>query len=275
MSTPQPVPSESTIVKVTPELAADWLENRNLETNRKLSSTVAARYAKAMAEARWLTTHQGIAFDNDGFLIDGQHRLKAVIIAGIPVELFVAVGFSNETFAVLDSGHRRQAGQMITGKYGPMLAAAARFLGVADGTFTDELVGNTFAMRADSDQILAIVEAWPELHPLCPMVSTARTAARITPAPHLAVMAQAARTRYADRIDAWGRGLINGAGLSSTDPRLVIRNRFIRDTKMFQASSGRAAAYAYIVKAWNAFAVGADLRFLRYRDEEAVPVVIS
>jgi hypothetical protein len=108
VSDPFPLPDGSTIVKITPEIAADWLENRNLGKNRKLSLRTAGRYAKAMSDGRWMVTHQGIAFDSDGFLIDGQHRLRAVVLAGMSVEMFVAVGFDSGTFAILDIARRRQ-----------------------------------------------------------------------------------------------------------------------------------------------------------------------
>lgn len=270
-----PLPNSSTIMKITPEVATDWLENRNLSTNRNLSISTASRYAKTMSEGRWLLTHQGIAFDSDGFLIDGQHRLQAVILAATPIEMFVAVGFNNDTFAVLDSGLRRQAGQLVKGKYGVMLAAAARFLGAVDGTLTGHLASGVFAAQADNDQILAVVEAWPEAADHAHVAQSACAAARITPAPHLAVLAQAARTQYAPRLGEWGRGIVDGVGLEATDPRLVLRTRFIRDNKTFRGPAGRILAYAYTVKAWNAYAVGAELRFLRVRDDEQMPTVVS
>jgi hypothetical protein len=36
-----------------------------------------------------MVTHQGIAFDTQGVLVDGQHRLAAIIEADRPVELTV------------------------------------------------------------------------------------------------------------------------------------------------------------------------------------------
>lgn len=275
MSDPFPLPDGSTIVKITPEIAADWLENRNLGKNRNLSLKTAGRYAKAMSDGRWMVTHQGIAFDSDGFLIDGQHRLRAVVLAGVSVEMFVAVGFDSDTFAILDSGRRRQAGQMIAGKYGSLLAAAARFTGVADGSFTDDLVMGVYPSYAENDQVLAVVEAWPELAEYAPIATSASRSARIVPAPHLAVMAQAARTQYAYRLKGWADGVVEGTGLDKMDPRLIIRDRFIREATRLGSSNSRVLAYAYVVKAWNAWAVGADLRFLRLVENEKIPAVVA
>jgi len=34
-------------------------------------------FAEAMRRGEWMVTHQGIAFDTQGVLVDGQHRLAA------------------------------------------------------------------------------------------------------------------------------------------------------------------------------------------------------
>lgn len=60
-------------VDVTPEMAAKWLEGNVL--NRPLKQAHVDRLAREMAAGRWRLTHQGIAFDVSGCLIDGQHRL--------------------------------------------------------------------------------------------------------------------------------------------------------------------------------------------------------
>lgn len=38
-------------------------------------------FAEAMSRGEWMVTHQGIAFSSAGVLVDGQHRLAAVIEA--------------------------------------------------------------------------------------------------------------------------------------------------------------------------------------------------
>jgi hypothetical protein len=63
----------SEIVVVTPELASKWLA-RN-KKNRRVYQGRVALYASQMASGEWHLTHQGIAFDELGNLVDGQHRL--------------------------------------------------------------------------------------------------------------------------------------------------------------------------------------------------------
>lgn len=72
---------------ITPELAKLYLGHN--ESNRTLRRTRVMQYAHDMKEGKWNLTGQGITFGRDGNLLDGQHRLNAVIVAGVPVNFLV------------------------------------------------------------------------------------------------------------------------------------------------------------------------------------------
>lgn len=72
---------------VTPALAKIWLyQNKN---NRSVRNQVVDNYAEQMKSGKWDLTGQGITFDENGDLIDGQHRLNAVIKADMPIEMLI------------------------------------------------------------------------------------------------------------------------------------------------------------------------------------------
>ena len=273
------IPEQPQIMRITPDLANDWLDNRNLSSsrpvnNRTMSKHIVRKYAEAMAEGRWMRTHQGIAFDSDGWLIDGQHRLAAIIEVGMPVEMMVVPNCAPETFAVLDTGFRRQAAHLIP-VGGPTIAAAARALGTVTGAWNlRNVVSGVFDNAATNDQILGVYENWrQELDELAPLVSRCYTRTRINKGFHLAVLAQAARTDYADGIDNWLDGLNTGENLASDDPRLHLRNRFLREFRVLNSSAGRGTAYRLIVRAWNAHAGGKPVQLLRAREDLPPPEV--
>jgi hypothetical protein len=62
-----------------------------------------------MASGEWHLTHQGIAFDELGNLVDGQHRLLAVIESGVPTRFWVFNGVSREAMIAIDMGKTRSA----------------------------------------------------------------------------------------------------------------------------------------------------------------------
>jgi len=82
----------SQVIKVTPPLAESWLKQNTF--NRTVSRHTVSRYAHDMRVGAWTLNHQGIAFDDDGVLVDGQHRLMAVIDANAEVDMMVTWGAS-------------------------------------------------------------------------------------------------------------------------------------------------------------------------------------
>jgi hypothetical protein len=78
------------IVEVSPSLADKWLENNTF--NRSISRRQVLRYSSDMRRGKWVLNHQGIAFSDDGTLVDGQHRLAAIVDSGVTVTIMVTWG---------------------------------------------------------------------------------------------------------------------------------------------------------------------------------------
>src|SRR5256885_4562153 len=74
----------SRVVTITPKKAAEYLERNT--ANRPLSAKTVRDFAAAMRRGEWQVTHQGIAFDTTRALVDGQHRLAAIVQADVPVQ---------------------------------------------------------------------------------------------------------------------------------------------------------------------------------------------
>lgn len=85
---------------VTPRMAEKWLERNSV--NRVVQVTHVDRLASDMEEGQYVTTHQGIAFDVDGILIDGQHRLTAIVQSGHTVKMLVTTGLPKRAQAMID-----------------------------------------------------------------------------------------------------------------------------------------------------------------------------
>lgn len=91
------------IVTITPEMAKEMLSKNN--ANRKIRTSTVDFYAKQMKEGSWHLTGQGITFGQNGQLLDGQHRLNAIVKADIPVEMLVVR--DAEVVSTYDCGIRR------------------------------------------------------------------------------------------------------------------------------------------------------------------------
>lgn len=100
-------PENSVKTQITPKLAADMLAyNRS---NRPVQSARVTLYARQMAAGEWRYTREPIIFSDAGRVIDGQHRLMAVIEAMTPITADVAFGAADDCFAFIDVGATRTA----------------------------------------------------------------------------------------------------------------------------------------------------------------------
>lgn len=94
------------LVAVTPKLAREWL-GRNAENQRLRRDTKVDQYARDMAAGHWPITGDTVKVTADNKLLDGQHRMAAVIQADITVPMLIAYGVPAEVMTVLDTGLAR------------------------------------------------------------------------------------------------------------------------------------------------------------------------
>lgn len=95
----------ATLEFVTPELAASYLEKNFL--NRPLVKTFLSRLVGDIKSQNYMPNHQGVAFDEAGALIDGQHRLNAITISGISLWMFVVRNVPCKSRISVDTGKSR------------------------------------------------------------------------------------------------------------------------------------------------------------------------
>lgn len=277
-----PLPSEGQVMGVTPEMASDWLSTRRWPNNRNISRTITAKYLGDIRQGRWKLTRQGLIFDTEGFLIDGQHRLSS--LANTPPEdlqaqyghpwldFWVYPDEPTDTFDSYDQNFRRVAAHLINEPNSVALAASSRFL--ASVVDQDPWSFPRFG-RLSTAEVLATKDAWPELSRYMSDGLTVKARGGVPVPPHMAVIAQAARTPLGtpEKINEWFDVLRTGIAPSGDDPRFRLRDRFLRDGRTLSASNFRPMVYSMIVKAWNAHAKGEELTTLRWRLDERIPTV--
>jgi len=100
-----------TIETITPQIAAEYLK-MNIGNRPPKKGTISV-YARDMAAGKWLLSPQGVAFDTNGILIDGQNRLFAVIKSGATIEMAVFRDVAPEVREVLDDGVKRNTSDVL------------------------------------------------------------------------------------------------------------------------------------------------------------------
>lgn len=115
MATPlrtKTAPVRAEIITVTPHMARAWLAENG--SNRSLRRILIRTYANEMMAGRWRVTGEAIQFGTDGRLLNGQHRLNAVIMADTAVPMLVVSGVDPDAQLVMDSGAKRTASDALS-----------------------------------------------------------------------------------------------------------------------------------------------------------------
>jgi hypothetical protein len=110
-------------IDVTPAMASDWLHNNF--RNRPVKQDVVQAYARDMLNGTWAPTHQGLAFNDRDELIDGQHRLLAIVLSGRTIRMMVTFGLPSAidgkemtTMDAVDRGASRSVADQLTIQHG-------------------------------------------------------------------------------------------------------------------------------------------------------------
>lgn len=95
----------ATIELVSPDKAARWLEQA--ADNRSISGGHVDRIGRALTDREWRVSNQGIGLDYAGRVIDGQHRLKAIVGTGVAAYMVVVRGLDPDAIRAIDDTRKR------------------------------------------------------------------------------------------------------------------------------------------------------------------------
>ncbi len=223
--------------------------------NRRVRSAGVTRLARAMSAGRYLATPVPVIICGDGIVIDGQHRLSAVIEAGVPAPLTFAFGWPYDIFKVLDTGIVRNGGDILSihgEEWSDQLAASLRKLTVTQGS---QPRSNA---RVDNDELLDILADNPEMRLSCPVGGRIYRALKVSPtaitvAHYLITRDPNNREKAEIFFDKLGSGL----GLTSKRDPIYQLRKFLQEGD-FRGKAGTAATVitASTIKAFNAFKAG-------------------
>lgn len=256
------------VVTVTPDLAKDLLR-RNTH-NRRMRDRAVADYARDMAAGHWSLNGEAIKIATDGTVLDGQHRLRSVIAAGVSVPMFVIVGLDPATQETMDTGRKRTTGDVMTlrGETSSTTLAAVlrRVWSWNQGDY--RLAGNYSATTAECAQLLA---EHPELRRSTEIAVRTRAAFPHIPQSVLGT-AHYLFTKLNEGETAWFfQRIADGAELPVGHPVLALRAR-VTSERLETARISESRHMAYLVRTWNAVREGRSLDRLVLAPNSAMPM---
>lgn len=281
------VPSTATdgpvynVIDVTPELAKKWLAQNT--HNRNLRERVVNGYAADMRDGNWVEDGQSIKFAKGGIvlldnppihggpLLDGQHRLTAVVSADTTVRMLVVTNLDGATQETMDTGAKRSLGDVLKlrgeERYVPLAAVMLR-------VYLWDVQGQRRSMKADRSrpthrQLLQFLEEHPELRRSAEIGARVRASVSISASSAGLCHWLFSRIDQSDCAFFFAR-LTDGAGLDTDDPIYALR----RVAENFAKDKGRIGEEhmtALVIKGWNAYREGRRVRLLTYKPGGATP----
>jgi hypothetical protein len=209
----------ATVVNVTPKLAEELLAKN--ARNRNIRASRVAEYAREMQAGNWLINGETIVVSESGNLLNGQHRLKAVIKADVAVPMLLATGVAESAFPTLDAGLSRKAADTLNLRGVASATRVAAMARLVLNYVNDSKIND----RRSPREIDEVVRDHPEIidytNAYRRLIALGRTGA-------------AACVMIADRfsgksplVTEFAEGVMSGADLAEGDVRLAYRNRMI------------------------------------------------
>lgn len=251
---------------VTPQIAAKWLSGH--ENYRNLRPKYAKRLAADMLAGNFHEVGDPIRFDSSGALIDGQHRLSAIVESGVSMPMWICKGVDN--IEVVDCGTPRRAADSVRFATGiphhKNAVAALRRLhsnGLTDISGCDQPTN----LALTNPQIVNYVSEHPEFERA---VNDGQAAShkKILMGSEAIAALHLAQVKSLDYDDVLGflNTVRDGDGLRKGNPAHTLRERLIGAPA--HGGSAATARMWFILRALEAQLSGQEIKMLRYRPRE-------
>lgn len=278
---------------ITPEMAEKWLTT--MVTNRTPSEARVLEYAIQIDEDKWSLNGESIKFDAQGRLFDGQHRLRACVLAEKPFRSLVARGMDEGAFKTVDTGKTRTHADMFSvagwaqnknaastafvlyliagnkvGWKGPTGARVQR--GANDAISAKIRSMPTATSNVSREELLKFAEPLRDEITIALRFANACPARRLVPIPIIAALYHLFRAKNLAEAERMFNDLGTGLELVRDDPVYALRERLI-STRDGELKMRRWAVIGLLILCWNKRRAGERCKQLRVSDSEAFPKV--
>lgn len=238
--------------------------------NRKIAKSRVQLLADAMERGDFTFTGESVIFDRDDQLLNGQHRLSAVVKSGSSIWTVVVRGVDPDAFLHMDRGFRRLVGDDLRrlgfADYNS-LAAATKLVLAYEANALNNNVARTLVANIDA-QRREVLDS-QRLYERCIEFATACRPTGINGSAMCAFAVLASRRTSIDETFEWLTRFQQGANMEVGDSRIAL-SRWLTDNKRKQNVYHLSA----LVFAWNAHRSGRPLKQIRsWRRGDPFPTI--
>lgn len=245
------------VVDMTPALALHLVRRHN-QRNRKMRPSRRNSYARDMAAGDWMFNGDSIRVDEEGTIIDGQHRLEAIVESGITQPMLFVEYLPIEVQVTIDIGAMRTMADQLAFKNYPnptMLAAIARRLCQVKQPFGVVYGGSNTPTRAEMRKFVAANTALVER---AVNVALRAHAAKLPAAPSVVGSAYFLAAEN-DKLAAdmfFVDKLIDNSGMEVGEPAHTLQRRLQKHMGDFHVPMPPEDAFRFCIHAWNRWRKG-------------------
>lgn len=255
-------PAVTTSVEiVTPEMASAWLDTNH--ANRRLRRTFVTQLARAILRGEWLLNGETIKFDRDGSLLDGQHRLSAIVEADKSIPLTIVRGLDHAAQETVDIGAKRSMADMLKMRGEASATSLASTLRLLVNYEQRETFKFPPEAHPTAQQMFDLLERQPDIRSSIPTGKRVRDSVGI-PQSIAGALDYLFGLVHREDADAFVQDLVTGANLSETDPIFALR-RYMNGNRGNSQGVSLPVLGALIIKTWNAWQRGDEVRLLTYK----------
>jgi hypothetical protein len=261
-------------VTITPQIAALMLE-RNVD-NRNPKKLAIESFRREMAAHRWRLTNQGIGFDTDDRLADGQNRLLACIAADTPFTTLVVTGLDPDARDVIDTGVKRTFADVLrmhgivnTLQLSGGVSVRFRYEGLVREKRPYHQASSPH-LRGTHDELLEFLAAHPSLQQRISEAGRVTSTFHSLPSSAAIAFESMAVEANPQALEEFRDALVTGANLQVGDPRLALRNYLIRANPVNRGGPTSIHFLGLMVKIWNDWRNGLVRDLVVLKDTETV-----
>lgn len=234
---------------ITPECATSWLRaNRN---NRPVRRRHVDFIAKQILDGEWQINGQTIIISEHENVMDGQHRLLAVIESGRQIQSLVVYGVNEQAFKTIDTGAIRTGADALCLEFPEISVATLRAASTAVGWCKRLEDGKVASFRKISNtETIAYVRAHQSLLGCIERVSSYQHEARPLSVGVGGALFEVFARRSSDMAEDFMHKLYTGEGITRDDVEWLLRQAFIRDAQS-RSKLPAVSKVRMVCKGWN------------------------
>lgn len=269
------------IIDITPALAKKWLEESSFD-NRNIRKANLEKIIADIDSGLWVFDGNPIRFNQKGDVLDGQHRLTAVIRTGKTIKSLVIRGIADRAKMTIDVGAGRKTSDILhfngVSNSIPLAVAGRLMVGyVNHGGDLSEFAKTKVAGGISAQKICNTIEENQDLidshNYVCNKRNSNKMLGRgVSSFLHCIL----SRTEYGYMADEFFDRLDDGIGLEDGSPIAALRSVLMLGIKTGGNSRVVSAIKcALVIKAWNLYVKDRNVKYIRWSLKEPFPALAA